>query len=173
MTIKVSADPFGNIMSLPVHEIYSTDQDYLLVPDLSSEPKENMQSFATRPSLAYGIYKRPVDYLKQICLEYINAVSKHSIGDADDIIGDTTGIIWKVLGATHRFANANPVEKEASTDLLHSLTVVSTLAWELLVGRKLIDKTEGPNPQGYKRLLDVLCHGPNPRTQSGLSSQSY
>jgi hypothetical protein len=116
MTVDVSADPFGFTMSLPVHEIYLTDQDYLRVPDLSSEPEENMQNFATRPSLQYGIYKRPVDYLKQTCLKYINSVSRFSMDTADDIRGDTSPIVWEVLRAIRRFAQANPGVKTVCTN---------------------------------------------------------
>jgi hypothetical protein len=140
MTIQVSSDPFGILMPLPVHEIYSADQDYLLVPDLASESRDNVQSFATRPSLQYGIYNRPIDNLKQICSEYINGVSKYSIDPADIIPGDTSGIIWKVLEAISRFAQAKPVVKMASTDPLHSLTCVSTSAWDIsmsLVAKQL------------------------------------
>lgn len=112
--VQLSSDPFGISMSLVAHEIYSVDQNCLLVSDLAVQPKDQTQSFATRETLPYG-YNNDIELLKSRCLEYINTVSKCPLNTAETIIGDTSGIIWEVLRATCRFEQVNPVAKKAST----------------------------------------------------------
>lgn len=126
MRVSASLDPFGVMMSLPVHEIYSANQDYLQVPVLAVELRDTSQRFATRPSLQYGIYDCPIAYLRQIYIEYINTISRHPVDTMDGMTGDTLGIIWKILGVIQRFAKASP-EVTKVTDDLRSFTVAATL----------------------------------------------
>jgi len=100
-------------MSLVVHEICLVNQDCLLVPTLAFQGEEETQSFPTRSTLPYG-YNNDIEQLRRRCLEYINTVSKYPLNSVENIIGDTSGIVWDALRAVWRFDHSNPVAKKAS-----------------------------------------------------------
>jgi hypothetical protein len=102
-------------MSLVVHEITLVNQDCLKVSDLTVQPEDESQRFATCSTLPYG-YNNDIEQLKRRCLEYVNTVSKYPLNSVETIIGDTSGIIWEALRAVWRFEQANPVAKKVRTN---------------------------------------------------------
>ena len=112
--VKVSSGPFSHSMSLIVHELHSANQDTFLVSDLTSEPDNPMQGFNSIPTLQYGLYNFDSSKLEKKCLQYIDIISKFSFDAGVTIIGDTSEIVWKTLGAIQRYKQANPAMQQAS-----------------------------------------------------------
>jgi hypothetical protein len=71
-----------------------------------------MQSFASVRSLEYGVLKHNVDQLKPRCLEHIQEISSR-----ETVIGDPKTLSWKILRAICRFQQADPIARQARTNL--------------------------------------------------------
>jgi hypothetical protein len=113
-TVEVSSTPFFHSMALRVYELHSTNQDTFLAFDFTSQSDNPMEGFNSFPSLPYGLDKLGTSLLNHKCLQYINAISKFSFDAGVTIIGDTSEIVWKTLGAIQRYQQANPAMQQAS-----------------------------------------------------------
>jgi hypothetical protein len=113
-TVEASPGPFFHSMNLRVHEHHSTNQDAFLTSDFASQSDNPMEAFNRIPTLPYGVDKLGTSLLNHKCLQYINTISKFSFDAGVTIIGDTSEIVWKTLGAIQRYQQANPAMQQAS-----------------------------------------------------------
>jgi len=113
-TVEASSAPFPHSMTLRVHELLSTNQDSFLAFDFTSQSDNPMEGFSSIPTLPYGLDKLGTSLLNHKCLQYINTISKFSFDAGVTIVGDTSEIVWKTLGAIQRYQQANPGMQQAS-----------------------------------------------------------
>jgi len=99
-TVEVSPAPFFNSMTLRAYELHSTNQDPLPASDFTSE-SDNPIEGSNR-------------LLNHKCLQYFSTISKFSFDAGVTIIGDTSQIVWKTIGAIQRYQQANPAMQQAS-----------------------------------------------------------
>jgi hypothetical protein len=112
---QLSADPFDVPITVVLHEISSANEDCFLIPDLDPQATTSPESTPIH-TLHYGC-NVGVDKLKKILLDYINAVSNHRVSREDMITGDTSMMIWRILGSICRFHCVNLTARNASTYL--------------------------------------------------------
>jgi hypothetical protein len=108
-------------MSFSVREISPVNPKFLLIPDLSSDSHDNMQSFASVPSLPYALSDFDINQVKSECLKYISNISKCPLHVLEILDGDTSKIVWRSLAAVWRFLGANLAARQAGT-LLSTFT---------------------------------------------------
>ena len=113
-TVEASSTPFFHSLTLRVHELHSTNQDPFLAFDFASQSDNPIEGFKCIPTLPYGLDKVGTSLLNHKCLQYINTISKFSFDAGVTIIGDTSEIVWKTLGAIQRYQQANPAMQQAS-----------------------------------------------------------
>jgi hypothetical protein len=113
-TVEVSSAPFLNSMTLRAYELQSTNQDSFLASDFTSESDNPIEGFNRIPTLPYGLNKLGTSLLNHKFLQYFNTISKFSFDAGVTIIGDTSQIVWKTIGAIQRYQQANPAMQQAS-----------------------------------------------------------
>jgi hypothetical protein len=115
VSVQVSPGPFITSISLEVRQIRPVNQDFLLLPYMTSDSNDKMQSFASLRGLEYAIYDYGIDQVKSLCLEYINTVSKFPVKRLENATVNTSNIIWRSLEAIRGFLKENRVVRKAST----------------------------------------------------------
>jgi hypothetical protein len=111
-TVEVSSAPF--FPTLRVYELHSTNPDSFLAFDFTSQSDNPMEGFNSIPSLPYGLDELGTSLLNHKCLQYIDTISEISFDAGVTIIGDTSEIVWKTLGAIQRYQQANRAMQQAS-----------------------------------------------------------
>jgi hypothetical protein len=113
-TVEVSPAPFFNSMTLRAYELHSTNQDPLPASDFTSESDNPIEGSNRVPTVPYGLNKLGTSLLNHKCLQYFSTISKFSFDAGVTIIGDTSQIVWKTIGAIQRYQQANPAMQQAS-----------------------------------------------------------
>lgn len=161
LSIQVLSGPFFASMSFVVREIGPANPGFLLLPDLSSDSHDKMQSFASVPSLPYALSDYNIDKVKSECLKYINTISKCPLHVLEILDGNTSKIVWRSLEAVWQFLRSNLAARQAGTDFPHSPRI-----------KKLISKIEPSLTQRYQAILDTICHGTRYQSQRGICDHS-
>jgi hypothetical protein len=111
VSVRVSSGPFLASMPLTVREICPASQDFLLLPNITSELNDQEQSVNSMPTLPYALCDSGFEQVKPQCLEYIKIVSNCQVEDLEKEDTITSKIVWRILKAIWSFL----VARQAST----------------------------------------------------------
>jgi hypothetical protein len=114
VSVRMLSGPFLSSIPLVVREICPANQDFLLLPDLMSEIKDQEQGFASTLTLQYAWFDSGIEQLKPKCLEYIKNISRCPFHILLNMTGNTSKVIWRSLEAVWNYLRASPIARQAS-----------------------------------------------------------
>lgn len=115
IVVEMSSGPYEQSITLPVYEFRPINHDTLLISDLTPRTNDNMTTFATTPTLAYGLFNFDIGQLKRQCQSYLEAISIYPQSPSEIISKNTSPILSRAFKAIHHFQHVTSTASGAST----------------------------------------------------------